>query len=450
MRLIHTSDWHLGRSLHGVDLLEYQAAYLDHLVELVRDRRPAAVLVAGDVYDRAVPPVGAVQLLEESLTRLAELTRVVVISGNHDSATRLGFGSRLMRPEIKLFTRLGQVGQAVEVPDPAGGPGALVYPIPFLDVYAAAEHFGTDETPIARTHEAVFAVAAERIRADLARRGLAEGARPNREEDGEVGLRRRGELGGVNGRTVAGNGRTPAEEQGEAGDGRGRTAAGNNDSTIRGDRPAVVAMAHAFVVGGEGSESERDLTVGGIATVPAGVFAGMDYVALGHLHGPQRIAAPEAQAIRYSGSPLAFSFSEAGHVKSTAVVRLEPNGAEVELVPAPVPRPMSEAQGSLEELESSRFDGVADHWLRVTVTDRSRPEDLVQRIARRFPHALVTRHLPKGLAAAGPGGKVTAASDPTQVVAQFLEFAGGAPPSQNELREIGLALEAVQAAGSAS
>ncbi|MDR1634793.1 MAG: exonuclease SbcCD subunit D C-terminal domain-containing protein [Bifidobacteriaceae bacterium] len=395
MRLIHTSDWHLGRFLHGVDLLEHQAAYLDHLVDLVRDERPAAVLVCGDVYDRAVPPVGAVQLLEESLIRLAEATQVIVISGNHDSATRLGFGSKLMRPEIKLFTRLSQVGQAVTVPDPDGGPGALVYPVPFLDVYAAAEGFSSQENSVARSHEAVFAAAAKRIRADLARRGLA----------------------------------APPAPAGHA--------------QLGSDRPAVVAMAHALVVGGEPSESERDLTVGGIATVPAGVFELIDYVALGHLHGPQRIAAAESQLIRYSGSPLAFSFSEARQVKSTAMVRLEPGGPRTELIPAPVPRPMAQVEGTLAELESRRFDPVAQNWLMVTVTDQSRPDNMTGRIARRFPHALVTRHLRAGPAGTAATGRVTAASDPLQVVADFLEYAGGTPATDAEQQEIRKALEAV-------
>ncbi|MDR0594510.1 MAG: exonuclease subunit SbcD, partial [Bifidobacteriaceae bacterium] len=145
MRLIHTSDWHLGRSLHGVDLTEHQVGYLDHLVDLTRQTRPAAVVVSGDVYDRAVPPVSAVRLLEESLTRLAELAQVIVISGNHDSAVRLGFAAGLMRPEIELVTRLDQIGRAIELADAGGGPGALVYPVPFLDVYAAARHFSAGD-----------------------------------------------------------------------------------------------------------------------------------------------------------------------------------------------------------------------------------------------------------------------------------------------------------------
>jgi exonuclease SbcD len=209
-------------------------------------------------------------------------------------------------------------------------------------------------------------------------------------------------------------------------------------------------MAHAFVVGGRTSESERDLTVGGIATVPSGVFEGVDYVALGHLHGPQRISARAPQLIRYSGSPLAFSFSEIGQTKSTAVVTLDGGEPTAELIPAPVPRPLAQVEGRLAELESSRFDPVADHWLAVTVTDPSRPADLTARLRRRFPNALVTRHLPEGLVRAAATGFVTAASDPAAVVAEFIAYAGGAPPDEAELAEVTDALESVGRAGGAS
>ena len=93
MRILHTSDWHLGRTLHGVDLAAAHAAYFDHLVSTVRDERVSAVLVAGDIYDRALPSVESVALLEDVLLRLTAITRVVITPGNHDSATRLGFGS---------------------------------------------------------------------------------------------------------------------------------------------------------------------------------------------------------------------------------------------------------------------------------------------------------------------------------------------------------------------
>ena len=139
MRILHTSDWHLGRTLHGVDLLSHQAAHLDHLVELTRSEGVDAVVVAGDVYDRAIPPVEAVALLSDAVARLAEHADVVLTPGNHDSAVRLGFGADVMRPGVHLRTRVPDVGTPVLVPPhPRSGTGEgeaplLVYALPYLD-----------------------------------------------------------------------------------------------------------------------------------------------------------------------------------------------------------------------------------------------------------------------------------------------------------------------------
>jgi exonuclease SbcD len=132
MRLLHTSDWHLGRSFHRADLLGAQAAFIDHLVETVRAERVDAVLVSGDVYDRALPPVDAVRLCDEALRRLAELTRVVLIAGNHDSAQRLGFGADLMDAAgVHVRTDPVSVGEPVLVaPRGARGEPVAVYGIP--------------------------------------------------------------------------------------------------------------------------------------------------------------------------------------------------------------------------------------------------------------------------------------------------------------------------------
>src|SRR5665648_613588 len=146
MRILHTSDWHLGRTLHGVDLLEHQAGFLDHLVELVRSEDVGAVVVSGDVYDRAVPPVEAVQLLADALTRLSERAAVVVTPGNHDSAIRLGFAAGLMPDGVHLRARLAD-------DDPPDG-------------------------LLPRSHEAVLAAAMRRVRADLAGRAAGSGHRP--------------------------------------------------------------------------------------------------------------------------------------------------------------------------------------------------------------------------------------------------------------------------------
>jgi DNA repair protein SbcD/Mre11 len=386
MRMLHTSDWHLGRSLHGVELLDHQAAYLDHLVDVARTEQVDAVVVAGDVYDRAIPPVEAVTLLSETLARLAEHTTVVLTSGNHDSATRLGFGAALMRERVQLRTQVAGLATPVEIAGRNGG-SALVYGLPYLDpdsVRATLAEPGA--VPLARSHEAVTAAAMARVRADLTTRTTSE-------------------------------------------------------------RPSVVVAAHAFVVGGLASESERDIRVGGVDHVPSHVFAGADYVALGHLHGPQRVTGPEGTTMRYSGSPLAYSFSEQHHAKSTVLVELGPDrGVAMELVAAPVPRPLADVTGALEDLLGTLGEPHTDHWVRVVVTDERRPADLYARVRARFPHALVVQHRPPA-GAHGPALRaVTAAHDPVEVAGDFVAHVTGARPSEAEVAVLRAAYEQAVAA----
>ena len=373
MRLLHTSDWHLGRTLHGVDLLGHQAAALDHLVDVVRAERVDALLVAGDVYDRAIPPVEAVTLLSEALARLSELTTVVLTSGNHDSATRLGFGAALMRERVRLRTRVATLAEPVEVGD------GLVYGLPYLDpdltrgdlAEAGGEAGGAPVLP-ARSHEAVTSAAMRRVRADLAARHGGAGRR-------------------------------------------------------------AVVMAHAFVVGGQPSESERDIRVGGVDQVPAGVFAGADYVALGHLHGPQGLSGVDGTVLRYSGSPLAYSFSEQHHTKSSVLVDLSGAAPVTELVPAPVPRRLADVTGTLDQLLGAAGETHVDEWVRVTVTDEVRPTELFRRVRERFPHALVVQHVPaEGAARSARSQVVTAAADPLEVVDAFVRRVTGAGPTPVE------------------
>lgn len=392
MRILHTSDWHLGRTLHGVDLLDHQAAYLDHLVEVVRAERVAAVVVAGDVYDRAIPPVEAVTLLSDTLARLVEHTTVVVTSGNHDSATRLGFGSALMRERVRLRTRVAGLDEPVALPDDAGD--VLVYGLPYLDpdtVRAALTEHGPDDEPRvpARSHEAVVGAAMRRVRADLARRAATAAA---------------------------------------------------------GARPRSVVAAHAFVVGGVASESERDLAVGGVEHVPAGAFEGVDYVALGHLHGPQRVAGPAGTTLRYSGSPLAYSFSELRHTKSTALVDLSGAEPSVELVAAPVARRLAEVTGTLDDLLGAAGEPHVDDWVRVTVTDPQRPADLYRRVTQRFPHALVVQHRAPEHVRTTTTAAVTAAHDPVDVAAEFVRHVTGTAATAVEIDVLRRAYEDVRAA----
>jgi DNA repair protein SbcD/Mre11 len=319
MRFLHTSDWHLGRSFHRVSMLDAQAAFLDHLVATVRERDVDAVLVAGDVYDRAVPPLAAVQLFDEALHRLAAAgVPTVMISGNHDSARRLGVGAGLIeRAGIHLRTDPAGCDTPVLLSDTHGD--VACYGLPYLEPALVKDEFKTDKA----RHEAVIGAAMERVRADLATR-----------------------------------------------------AAGTRS----------VVLAHAFVAGGEESDSERDITVGGVSAVPAGVFHGVDYVALGHLHGCQTIA----DRVRYSGSPLAYSFSEARHRKTMWLIDLGARGEiEAERIECPVPRPLARLRGALDELLDD--PALAPHeqsFVEATLTDPVRPAEPMARLTERFPHTL--------------------------------------------------------------
>ncbi|MEU8940983.1 exonuclease SbcCD subunit D [Streptomyces goshikiensis] len=328
MRILHTSDWHLGRAFHRVNLLGAQAAFVDHLVETVRAHEVDAVLVAGDVYDRAVPPLPAVELYDRALHRLADLgVPTVMISGNHDSARRLGVGAGLIgRAGIHLRTDPDGCADPVVLADVHGE--VAFYGLPYLEPALVKDRFGAGQV----SHEAVLGAAMDRIRADLATR--PPGTRS-------------------------------------------------------------VVLAHAFVTGGQASDSERDITVGGVEAVPASVFDGVDYAALGHLHGCQTIS----ERVRYSGSPLAYSFSEADHRKTMWLIELGARGeiAGADRIDTPVPRALARLRGPLEDLlDDPALAGYEDRWVEATLTDPVRPEDPMARLAARFPHVLSLAFDPEG------------------------------------------------------
>lgn len=355
MRLLHTSDWHLGRSFHREDMLGAQARFVDHLVETVRSERVDAVLVSGDLYDRALPPVDAVALCDEALARLAaERVRVVVISGNHDSAQRLGFGSTLMDTS-GVHVRSGHetVGRPVLLGDTA------IYGIPYLEPETVRGRWDLPE----RGHTATLAEAMRRVRADLETRGTRS-----------------------------------------------------------------VVLAHAFVIGGRASDSERDISVGGVSAVPLALFDGIDYVALGHLHGRQRMS----RTVRYSGSPLAYSFSEEHQVKGAWLVDLG-DELRAEFVEAPVPRPIARLRGRIDDLlGGANWATYEGHWLQVTLTDAERPADAMERLRRRFPHTLALAFEPDGAARdRGPAATVRDRAE-IDIACDFVAEVRGSGPDEAE------------------
>jgi exonuclease SbcD len=386
MRLLHTSDWHLGRSLHRVDLRDAQAAHLDHLVEVVRAERVDAVLVAGDVFDRAVPPVDAVALYDEALFRVRDAgARVVVTSGNHDSASRLGVGARLVDAAgVHVRTRPRDCGAPVLLADEHGE--VAVYGLPYLEPEAVRTLLPPDpggSTEALRGHAGVLGRAMACVRDDLSRRSARS-----------------------------------------------------------------VVLAHAWVTGGQPSDSERDVRVGGVGDVSAALFDGVDYTALGHLHGAQVLR----PGLRYSGSPLAFSFSEADHVKGAWLVELDARGlCRVEAVPAPVPRRLSGLRGSLPDLlVDPELAAQEDDWLSVVLTDPVRPEDPMARLRTRFPHVLVLDWQPAGAVTdERTYGARVAGRDDLSVVAEFVRHVrcGGSTsdagaPDEDERALLAQALEA--------
>jgi len=404
MRFLHTSDWHLGRSLHRADLREAQAAFLAHLVETVRSERVDAVLVAGDVYDRAIPSLDAVALYEDALARLRAVgARVVLISGNHDSARRLGVNSALIDAAgVHLRTRPDAVADPVLLDDEHGQ--VAVYGIPYLEpalgvpgiVPAGAESAGVEPGSGTRSHASVLRAALGLVRADAAARGAAR----------------------------------------------------------------TVVLAHAWVAGGrndaeradsarrQATGSERDISVGGIGYAPARLFDGFGYVALGHLHGRQVLA----NHLRYAGSPLPYSFSEKDQQKGSWLVEVGADAAaRAEWVPAPVYRRLAELSGPLEDLLTSpEHDEHAGDFLAVTLTDTARPEGAMERLRRRFPHILTLEFKPEGARADQRSYRERVSGrDDLAVAAEFVRHVRNSDPSGRERELLGAAFTAVRLAHAA-
>ncbi|WP_125609967.1 exonuclease SbcCD subunit D [Specibacter cremeus] len=381
MRFLHTSDWHLGRSFHGVGTLEAQRRFADQLLDTVTANRVDAVLVAGDVYDRALPGVDVVNLFDDILARLgAAGVPIVITSGNHDSATRLGFGGRIMaRAGVHLRTRVEDLATPVLFPAEDGLTSVAVYGIPYLEPRLVADRLGVDEP----SHFTVTEAAVKAIQADRA-------SRP------EVG--------------------------------------------------AAVVLAHTFASGGITSASERDLAIGGVGAVPLDLFDGFTYTALGHLHGRQTLS----DAVRYSGSPLPYSFSEANHRKGAWLVDVGPAGLEqVTAADWPAERALSVLRGRLDDLLSQdQYAAAEGHYCQITLTDDQRPVNAMERLRTRFPDTLVLMFEPENAgdtAAHTYSERVAGAVNELDLCCGFLDHVRQRAANDDEQRVLREALAAVRA-----
>jgi exonuclease SbcD len=328
MRFLHTSDWHLGKTLCNANLLEDQAHALDQVVAMARESRVDALVIAGDLYDRAVPPKEAVALLDETLDRLVRGcgVPVLIIAGNHDSPERLGFASSFLGSQ-----GLHLAGPLDPDPEPVVIGNAAFHLLPYADPAMARFALGEGEL---RTHQDVLA--AQLVRA---RRRHPKGHR-------------------------------------------------------------FVAVAHAFVAGGSVSDSEMALSIGGTGEVEAALFEACDYAALGHLHRPQEAGHAH---VRYAGSLLKYSASEAGHVKALTLVDLPAKGpAHTEPLPLSPRRDLRHLRGSFEDLMKGPL-GPSEDYLFLDLLDDGPVLDAMARLRQIYPNLL---GIQPASPASDPGGEV--------------------------------------------
>ena len=317
MKFLHLADLHLGKRVNGFSMLEDQAHILRQILAILDDEQPDGVLIAGDVYDKSVPSVEAVELLDDFLTELrARGVPVLLISGNHDSPERLAFGGRVMDSCGIHISPVYDGALAPVTLQDAFGP-VHVWLLPFLKPAHVRRWF-----PDADIESYTDAVAEAIAHMDI------------------------------------------------------DTAARN------------VLVTHQFVTGGTRSGSE-ELSVGGTDNVDSGVFAPFDYVALGHLHGAQHIG---RETIRYAGSPLKYSFSEARQHKSVTVVTLGEKGdVQVRTVALTPLRELREIRGSYNELTARSFyehTTYRSDYLHLILTDEQDVFDAMSRLRTIYPYLM--------------------------------------------------------------
>ncbi len=312
MRFLHTADWHLGKLFHQVHLTDDQAYVLDRLVEIVKETRPDLLLVAGDVFDRAVPPGEAVALLDDALERLVlgTNTQVLLIPGNHDDPKRLGFASRL----------LARAGLHVVVE-------ADTEPLIFEDAHGEIR---IAAFPWLHPSEALYQLGAE------------------------------------------------GSSHADAMAAMVRHATAHIPNGVR-----AVAVAHGWVTGGEPSESERPLNLGGSGEVPQAVFDRFSWAALGHLHRPQSL---DGGRLHYPGSLLPYHFSEAERTTGVTLVEVGAEGVvSLERIPLAPRRGFHVVRGGFDELLAHDSD---EAYIQAVLSDAEPIVDAAARLRTVFPNLL--------------------------------------------------------------
>lgn len=322
MKFMHLSDLHLGKRVNGFSMMEDQKYILSQILSLLDEEKADGVLIAGDVYDKPIPPVESVLLFDSFLTRLADRNiPVFIISGNHDSPERVSFGAELMERQGVYISRVydGSVRQ-VTMEDEFGE--VCIYLLPFLKPVTVRHALEQKNDPAAaeiKSCQDAVKAAVGRLFVDPSRRNIL--------------------------------------------------------------------VAHQFVTGASRCESE-EIMVGGLDQVDAALFDVFDYAALGHLHSPQKVG---RETVRYCGTPLKYSFSEAEQQKSAAIVELREKGnIRVRKLPLKPLRDMRKIRGSyLEVTAKSFYEGTnREDYLHVTLTDEEDIPDGLAKLRIIYPNLM--------------------------------------------------------------
>lgn len=363
MKFVHLSDLHLGKRVNGYSMIEDQKYILLKILNVIDEQKAEAVVIAGDVYDKPVPPTEAVQLFDDFLFRLVERNlQILVISGNHDSPERIAFGSRFMdKSGVHMSQVYNGKNDLVELKDKYGK--VNFYMLPFVKPSNVRRFFEDEEI---NTYTDAVRVAVSHMNVNKKARN--------------------------------------------------------------------VIITHQFVTGAQRSESET-IAVGGTDNVDSYVFDDFDYVALGHIHGPQDVG---KNTVRYCGTPLKYSFSEISHKKSVTVVEMKEKGnvkvSTVELTPK---LDMREIKGTYEELTFKKnYENTnTEDYLHIILTDEEDVADAVAKLRCVYPNLMKldydntrTRN-----SLALTQAEETEKKTDTELLSEFFEKQNGKPLSDEQL-----------------
>lgn len=330
MKVLHLSDLHIGKRVYEFSMLKDQIYILDQILKIADTEIPDAVLIAGDVYDKTVPSAEAVQVLDWFLSALGERKiPVMMISGNHDSAERLAFGARLMKEQgIFLSPVYNGKTEKICMEDTYGT--VWIHLLPFLKPAMVRHALRTEASE--RSEEETEALCAQIETVEDAVRFAVE----------------RMEI----------------------------------DPKARN-----ILVAHQFVTGAHACESE-EVQAGGLDQIAAELFADFDYVALGHIHSPQKV---QRETVRYCGTPLKYSFSEADQEKSVTLVELKEKGAvELRKIPLKPLHDMQKIRGTYMEVTARSFYESMDvyDYMMVTLTDEEDIPDGMEKLRVIYPNLM--------------------------------------------------------------